>query len=97
MMPIGIRYNFTYIHKRKEVVTTFQVGTMPPFVIVMGAEAFCQDIDFIGKDRNITNFVVNVKERKDLPIDHDFGASGGEIRFNPLEWEGKMGDDSAKA
>lgn len=93
-MPIGIRYNFTYIHKRKEVVISFQVGTMPPMQIVMGAEAFSQDIDYISKDQRLVKFLAVVKVRKDLPIDHDFGPEGGEIRFDTKEWDDKMGDKS---
>ncbi len=88
---VGISYRIDYIHKRKEVVVRFQVGSMPPIMIVMGAEAFCQDIDYISKDKGLSALLSFIKERKDLPIDYDFGAEGGDKRFSPGEWENKMG------
>lgn len=89
-MPVGIRYQVNYIHKRKEVLIRFQVGTMPPIEIVMGAEAFCQDIAYIINDKGLAKFFANVKASKDLPIDHNFGAGGGDIKFDQKEWEDKM-------
>lgn len=90
-MPIGIRYNVTYFHKRKEVVVEFQVGSMPPFHIVMAAEAFVQDFDFIKNDESLAKYILTIKERKDLPVDQDFGTQGGDKRFDPKQWEDKMG------
>ncbi len=91
-MPVGIRYSFTYIHARKEVVGTIQIGSMPPFEVVMSAEGFYQDITFISKDKGLAKLMAIVKERKDLPIDYDFGSGGS--GFNSKEWEGKMGGES---
>ena len=96
IMPIGTRYSVSYVHKRKEVVVEFQVGSMPPFHIVMGAEAFCQDFDAIVNNEGLAKYLAFIKEKKDLPIDHDFGAQGGDKRFNPKEWEDKMGGSDDK-
>ena len=90
-MPVGTRYSYTYLHKRKEIVIQFQVGTAPPVEIIMGAEAFIQDIDYMSKDENIPKFLAIVRERKDLPIDYDFGEGGKQGDFNSKEWEDKMG------
>lgn len=93
-MPSGMRYNASYNHKRKEITFIIQIGTMPAQEIIMGAEAFLQDIEFIINDKKLAMFFAKVREIKDLPIDHDFGAGGGEIKFNPKDWEGKMGGES---
>lgn len=79
-MPMGIAYTYTYMHKRKEVAISLQVGSTPPFEFVMGAEGFIQDIEFIIADGNLAKFLAAVKERKDLPIDHKFGAGGSDLK-----------------
>ncbi len=90
-MLIGTQYGYGYNHKRKEVIIKLQIGAMPPVEIVMGAEAFCQDIDFISKDKRLAHFLGKVREMKDLPVDYDFGEGGGEIKFDPKDWDSKMG------
>ncbi|GAF94511.1 unnamed protein product, partial [marine sediment metagenome] len=50
-----------------------------------------QDLDFMAKDKVLAHFIAEVKKRKDLPIDYDFGPGGSEIKFNQ-EWENKMGE-----
>lgn len=92
IMPTGTSYRYGYNHKRKEVIISFQVGTTPPVELVIGVEAFFQDIDFIRGDRQLAHFLAEVRKRKELPSDHDFGPGGGEIKFNPDDWEGKMKD-----
>jgi len=89
-MPMGTRYNFTYIHARKEVVGFIQIGAQPPVEIVMGAEAFLQDITFISNDNGLKRLLQVIKERKDLPVDHDFGAGGG--GFDMKQWDQRMED-----
>lgn len=89
-MPAGIAYRVQYDHKRKEVTVIFRVGSMPVVEIIMGAEAFCQDFDYISRDQNLAKFIADIRERKDLPVDHDFGVSGGGLKFDPKEWEDKM-------
>jgi len=89
-MPRGTSYNYGYDHQRKEVVIHLQVGSTPPVEIIMSAEAFCFDIEFMTKDKKLKHFISEVKKRKDLPADHDFGAGGSEIKFNPDDWEGRM-------
>ena len=96
-MPPGIRYNVLYIHARKEVVIDFQIGSMPPIHIVMSAEAFCQDLDFLTKNEGLAKYLAIVRERKDLPVDHDFGPGGGQMGFDPKGWDNKMGGPDAPA
>lgn len=93
-MPLtGTQYNYGYNHQRKEIIITFQVGTMQPVQIVMSAEAFLQDLDFIRKDKKLAHFLAEVGKRKDLPVDHDFGAGGSEIKFDPKEWQERIERD----
>jgi len=87
---MGIHYNVGYNHQRKEVIVIFKIGSMPPIEVVMGAESFCQDLAYISKDPNLAKFIADIRERKDLPVDHDFGAGGGGLKFDPKEWENKM-------
>jgi len=89
MPPTGTLYSYAYNHTRKEVIIKVHIGAMQPIEIVMSAEGFFQDIDFIRKDKKLAHWLTEVRKRKDLPIDHDFGANT-EIKFNPDEWEGKM-------
>lgn len=91
-MPVGMRYGIAYIHKRKEVVISLQVGSSLPIEIVMSAEGFCQDLDYIIADKKLAEIIEGIRNRKDLPADHDFGAGGGD--FNTKEWEDRMGDKS---
>ena len=93
-MPVGIFYNLTYLHKRKEVVVNLKVGSMPPIEFVMGAEAFIQDLDYIRKDKAMAGMVEGIRQRKDLPIDHDFGAGGSD--FDKSKWDNMMGDKDGK-
>jgi len=90
-MPIGTRYSYGYIHKRKEVFITIQTGSSPPIHIVMGVEAFLSDLDYMAKDKALTGFLAFVREKKDLPVDYDFGPGGGDFNFN--DWENKMKGD----
>ena len=85
-----IAYSYIYNHKTKEITCNFQVGSSQPVKIITGAESFIQDIDFIKNDPKLAHFLSVVRIRKDLPIDHDFGPGGDEIKFNPEDWEGKM-------
>ena len=89
MPPTGTSYSYAYNHTRKEIIIRMHVGTNQPFEIVMGAEAFIQDIDFVRKDKKLAHWLGEVRKRKDLPI----GTPGAdaEIDFNPGEWEDKMG------
>ncbi len=96
-MPSGIAYRIDYLHKRKEVVIKFQVGSTPPIEIVMSAEGFLNDLEFIKNDKHLAHLLSIIKERKDLPIDHDFGPSGGDTKFDPREWEDKMGGSHGEA
>jgi len=89
-MPGGIRYNVSYLHKRKEVVVNLKVGSMPPVEFVMGAEAFIQDFDYIRNDKAMASMIEGIRGRKDLPIDHDFGAGGGD--FDKNKWDNMMGE-----
>ena len=84
-----IVYNFQYNHQTKEVTGTMQVGLSPPAKFLISAEAFIQDVDFLKRDKNFVRFLADVRERKDLPTDHDFGPGGGQIKFNPRDWESK--------
>lgn len=95
-MPIGTTYSYGYNHARKEIYIRFQIGTTPPFELAMGVEAFFQDIAFIKNDKQLAHFLAVIKERKDLPVDHDFGPGGGEIKFDPKDWEDKMGGKDDK-
>ena len=89
MALIGTQYSYGYNHKRKEVVLKIQIGTMAPIDIVISAEAFFQDIDFIAKDKKLVHFLAEVRRRKDLPTNHNFGDEA-EIKFDPDEWGKKM-------
>ena len=92
-MPGGIFYNVQYNHKRKEVTVLFRVATRVTAGIVIGAEAFIQNFDFIRNDKNLAKLVEAIRERKDLPGDHDFGVAGGDTDIKKLEdlWEGPDG------
>ena len=92
-MPRGTIYNYGYDHQRKEVVVNFRIGSSPPIEIIMSAEAFLFDLEFMANDQKLKHFISEVKKRKDLPVDYDFGVGGSEIKFDPKEWEGKMGVD----
>lgn len=86
------QYSFGYDHKRKEVVFNLKIGSSPPVQFIMSAEAFIQDILFMNNDQQLAHFLGEVRKRKDLPVDYDFGAGGSEIRFDPKEWEDRMND-----
>jgi len=92
MAETGTVYSYQYNHLRKEVILKFQVGSMPAMQIVMSVEAFFQDIDFIRKDKKLAHWLVEVRKRKELPVNYDFGVNT-EITFNPGEWEDKMKED----
>ena len=94
MALVGTVYSYGYNHARKEIIFKLQVGTMPEIQIVMSAEAFIQDLDFVRKDQRLAHFISEIKKRKDLPINYDFGAGGSEIKFNPEEWDKRMGKDA---
>lgn len=87
-----LTYNLIYSHKTKEIILTFQVGSSPQVKLIMGAEASIQDFDFLKKDPKLAHFLFEVRKRKDLPIDYDFGTNA-EIRFDPNDWEGKMKEE----
>lgn len=89
-MPIGTRYSYGYNHKRKEVVIQLQTGSSQPIKIVVGVQAFLDDIDFIRDDKNLARFISFIRERKDLPVDHDFGPGGAD--FDKNKWDNLMGD-----
>jgi len=93
MALAGTVYSYGYNHQRKEVFFRIQVGTMPMIEIVMGAEAFIQDLDFIKKDQKLAHFISEVRKRKELPANYDFGAQA-EIKFDADEWGKKMGEES---
>jgi len=93
-MPMGMKYSYGYNHKRKEVIFRFQIGSIPPIEIVMGVEALLQDLDFIRNDKTLAKFIESIREAKDFPIDHDFGSGKGDFKFDPKDWEEKMGDKS---
>ncbi len=85
-----ISYSYGYSHKTKEVVLQLTLGGST-LKTQMSAEALIHDIAYISKDPKLAHFLSVVRERKDFPIDHDFGPGGEEIKFNPEDWEGKMG------
>ena len=89
-MPVGMMYSIQYHHKRKDVTILLKVGSMPPIEFVMGAEAFCQDLDFIKNDKGLAGIIDGIRKRKDLPTDYDFGSGGSD--FDSRKWEGMMGD-----
>lgn len=89
--------SYGYNHKRKEVTFVLQVGSQAPVKFIMAAEAFIQDLESFSNDPQLAHYLAEVRRRKDLPIDYDFGAGGNEIKFEPKEWENKMEDkDSDK-
>lgn len=93
-MPIGMRYHVHYSHKRKEVVVFLQVGAQSPVEFVMGAEAFIQDLEYIGKDKSLAKLIEHIRQRKDLPIDHDFGTGGAD--FDTRQWDNMMEGQDGK-
>ena len=84
-----IGYSYKYVHKTKEVVIQVSVGGGPPLNAIMSAEAFTQDMEFIKSDQKLAHFLSVVKERKDLPIDHNFGEDE-DIKFDPEAWEKRL-------
>ena len=84
-----LAYSYRYNHKTKEVIAKVQIGFQPPVDIVMGAEAFTQDIEFMANDKKLAHFLSEVKRRKDLPTDYDFGKDA-EIKFDEGEWDQRM-------
>ena len=89
-MPIGTRYSYGYNHKRKEIVIQFQTGSNHPFEIVIGVQAFLDDIEFIRNDKQLAHFISFIMERKDLPSDHDFGPGGAD--FDKNKWDNMLGE-----
>ncbi len=87
------QYAYGYDHKRKEINFMLTIGSQAPVNFTMSAEAFLQDLVFMNKDPQLAHFLTEVKKRKDLPIDYDFGAGGSEIKFDPKEWEDRMKDE----
>ena len=94
MPSTGTMYSYAYNHIRKEVILRIHIGTNQPIEIVMSAEGFFQDIEFVRKDKKLAHFIAEIKKMKDLPANYDFGPGGSEIRFNPEEWDNKMKEDS---
>ena len=94
-MPVGIRWSGVYNHQRKEVHFIVQTGTSQPIEIIAGAEAFLSDIQFLLKNEGLAAFLKVIRDRKDLPADHDFGPDGGRANFNQ-EWENRMEDNDGK-
>ena len=93
MPVVGTMYSYAYNHARKEIIIKAHIGSNQPVEIVMSAEGFFQDIDFVRKDKKLDHWISEVRKRKDLPADHNFGADA-EIKFNSGEWESKMEEDS---
>jgi len=89
-MPLnGTVYTYGYNHQRKEVFFRIQIGTSPVMEFAIGAEAFIYDLDFIRKDTKLSHFISEVRKRKELPTDFDFGSEA-EIKFDADEWGKKM-------
>ena len=95
-MPSGVRYNIHYSHQRKEVTVILQIGTTPPVEYIFSAEGFLADIDYISKSKGLSEYIDLIRNRKDLPTDHDFGEQGGHLKFNPQEWENKPEGDNER-
>ena len=90
MSLLGTIYGYGYNPKRKEVMFKLQIGSIPEIQIVMGAESFIPDLDFMAKDKKLVHFISEVRKRKDLPTDHKFEPGEEEIRWKE-EWDNKMG------
>ena len=86
-----ITYSYQYQHKTKEVIINIQFGISTPVKAIVSAEAFIQDIEFIKKDPKLAHFLQVVSKRKDMPVDHDFGADT-EIKFDHKQWDNRMGE-----
>jgi len=92
MPPTGTMYSYAYNHARKEIILRVHIGTNTPTEIVMSAEGFFSDLEFIRKDKKLAHFLSEVKKRKDLPVDYDFGENA-DIKFDENEWDKRMGGE----
>ncbi len=89
---MSLKYTVHYEHKTKEVTLELLVGLSPPVKFLMSAEAFVQDIDWLKVNKQFLGFIAFVRAKKDLPIDY-VETDGSPIKFDPSEWEGRMGGE----